>query len=50
MEKDLIKLDGIECLQLYMEKALRPPIFVPFLVFLGIYFGIKKWKKYKKED
>ena len=24
--------------------------FVPFLVFLGIYFGIKKWKKYKKED
>jgi signal peptidase I len=24
--------------------------FVPFLVFLGIYFGVKKWKKYKKED
>ena len=24
--------------------------FVPFLIFLGIYFGVKKWKQYKKED
>ena len=24
--------------------------FVPFLILLGLYFGVKKWRKYKKED